>query len=86
MVKHGLGYQQREYYENMHEKKCIFQTLEKAEALGDNEWIQQIIPFNNSCGVAIDSNRGLIFFDIVKQVKEIYYPNENWCIQDLLIC
>lgn len=50
----------------------------------NSEWIQQVIPMDDNKAIAIDANRGLIVFDLSKNIYNIYQPNENWCIQDLI--
>lgn len=73
--------------DNAFKKKKIysFNELEhKVKGTEDIEWIQQIIPVNKNCFLALDANRGLIAVDSQKKQYSVYKPNENWCFQDAL--
>jgi len=71
-----------------HEAKCIFdfkRMAGKAPGTENSEWIQQVVPVNESRALSIDANRGLIAFDYEDEIYSIYFSDENWCVQDLLI-
>jgi len=50
------------------------------------EWLQLVKPVSKTKFIGLDSNRGIVVFDIADQCYEIIKPDPNWCIQDLLIC
>lgn len=47
------------------------------------EWIQNTIQVSKNEFISIDSNRGLIHYNLKEKEFSIYQVNENWCIQDL---
>ena len=61
-----------------------FENLEgKPDILQDIEWIQNTIQLNSNEFISIDSNRGLVHFNLKEKIYAIYNLNENWCFQDL---
>jgi hypothetical protein len=69
------------YYEE--ERIFDFKKIKgKVPGTEDAEWIQQIVPLDESKALAIDANRGLIALDVDNEMYSVYHHNENWCIQD----
>ena len=61
-----------------------FKRLEgKPDILGEIEWVQNTIQLNSNEFISIDSNRGLIHFNLKEKIYAIYQLNENWCFQDI---
>lgn len=61
-----------------------FKKLEgKPDTLEDIEWIQNTIKLNSDEFISIDSNRGLIHYNLKEKIYAIYHLNQNWCFQDL---
>ena len=57
----------------------------KVEAAGEWEWLQVVVPVAPGKFLGLDANRGMIVCDTVRRCYEVFYPDPNWCLQDVLI-
>jgi hypothetical protein len=68
-------------------KQYVFSKLPgKPENVGGWDWLQLVIPVSQGKFLGLDANRGIIICDTVKRCYEIFHPDPNWCLQDILIC
>ena len=56
----------------------------KVEGTENVEWVQQVVPVDESRLLFIDANRGLIAVDRQHHTYSVYHHDPNWCIQDAL--
>lgn len=66
-------------------KKYSFSNMEKLHPeIGDIEWVQQVSPVCKNIFIALDANRGLIIFDIKKEIFSNIAIDPEWCVQDCM--
>jgi hypothetical protein len=68
-------------------QQYIFRTLPgKPETVGEWDWLQLVVPISEGMFLGLDANRGMIVCDTIRRRYELFYPDPNWCLQDVLIC
>jgi hypothetical protein len=68
-------------------QQYIFRTIPgKPETVGEWDWLQLVVPISEGVFLGLDANRGMIVCDTIRRRYELFYPDPNWCLQDVLIC
>ncbi len=52
----------------------------KPPAMAAHEWLQAVLPWTDPTFIGLDANRGLIVFDVERQLFQVLAADENWCI------
>lgn len=66
-------------------KNILFGNMDGKEMeLGDIEWIQQVVPYNEFLFV-LDANRNLFVVNMEDETYTNFELDPNWCLQDMLI-
>ncbi|RME32118.1 hypothetical protein D6789_00570 [Candidatus Woesearchaeota archaeon] len=73
----GNGFAERE--------RIILTGLPKDPALGEREWVQQVLPLSSHRYLCLDANRGLHVIDTEQRTRATLLPDPSWCIQDALV-
>lgn len=99
-MPHGLtAYQDGWYVTNTTKGEVLFLTKSfelvekidfsdfpgKSSFLGDIEWVQNTKATSGDKYLSVDANRGIIALDKEKMEYQIYQPDMEWCIQDLIL-
>jgi hypothetical protein len=66
------------------EKIELFDFPGKTSDLGDIEWVQNTKAISGKKYLSVDANRGLIALDKERMEYNIFQPDREWCIQDLI--